>query len=342
MIEYTTGNLLKADAEALVNTVNCVGFMGKGIALQFKQAFPENFKDYERACKKGEVKIGAIHVHNQHSMINPKYIFNFPTKNHWKGKSKIEDIESGLISLLENIKRFDIESIAIPPLGCGLGGLEWNEVRPLITDVLLEVPNVKVLLFSPQGAPIAKEMPVRTSPPRMTLARAFYIKLIQQYQEMSYQLTLLEMQKLAYFLQVAGEPLKLNFEEGKYGPYAKNLNYVLERIEGHFIRGYGDSQKHDQEIELINGAIIKADQFIENNPEANKRLNKVADLIEGFETPYGMELLASTHWIANKMKTIDEQEIIYGIQSWNERKKKIFQEKHIKISRERLIKEYWL
>ncbi|MBZ0258634.1 macro domain-containing protein, partial [bacterium] len=128
MIEFATGNLLKADAEALVNTVNCVGFMGKGIALQFKQAFPENFKSYERACKKGEVKIGEIFVHDQHSMINPKYIFNFPTKNHWKGKSKIEDIKSGLDSLVKNIKRFGIKSIAIPPLGCGLGGLEWNEV----------------------------------------------------------------------------------------------------------------------------------------------------------------------------------------------------------------------
>ncbi|MBZ0258082.1 Appr-1-p processing protein, partial [bacterium] len=163
-----------------------------------------------------------------------------------------------------------------------------------------------------------------------------------QYQEMSYRLTLLEMQKLAYFLQVAGEPLKLNFEKGKYGPYAQNLNYVLERIEGHFIRGYGDSQKHDQEIELIDGAAIKAEQLIKNNPDANKQLKKVADLIEGFETPYGMELLSSTHWIAREMETSDEQIIISGIQSWNDRKKRMFQEKHIRISRERLIKENWI
>ncbi len=132
MIELGKGNLLKVDVEALVNTVNCVGIMGKGIALQFKQDYPENFKAYEKACRASEVRPGKMFIVPTNKMQNPKFIVNFPTKRHWKGKSKIEDIKSGLTALIRDVQELGITSIAIPPLGCGLGGLRWSEVKPLI------------------------------------------------------------------------------------------------------------------------------------------------------------------------------------------------------------------
>ena len=157
MIQDATGNLLEANAEALVNTVNCVGFMGKGIALQFKQAWPDNFEAYARASKAGEIRPGRMFIWETGRMINPKFIINFPTKRHWRGKSKIEDIKSGLRALIGEVRHLGIRSIAVPPLGCGNGGLNWKDVRPLIEAAFAEIPDVEVLLYRPQGAPPAPD-----------------------------------------------------------------------------------------------------------------------------------------------------------------------------------------
>lgn len=325
MIELTRGNLLEAPAEALVNTVNCVGYMGKGIALQFKQAFPANFKHYEAACHAGDMVPGKMMIHDNGGLVNPRYIINFPTKRHWKGKSRIEDIESGLSALVADVQRLGIRSIAVPPLGCGLGGLEWRVVRPMIEQAFASLPDVQVLLFEPAGAPEAKAMPVRTERPHMTPARALFIRLMDAYSALDYSRTLLEVQKLAYFLQEAGEPLRLNYEAGHYGPYAPNLNKVLEVMEGHFIRGYGDSQKPDAEIELLPGAVDEASAFLADKRDSLTRLEQVADLIEGFETPYGMELLATVHWVAHyggrqgEEPAVDVDAATNVVHAWNRR-----------------------
>lgn len=250
MINVTRGNIIEADAEALVNTVNCEGVMGKGIALQFKKAFPENFKAYARACRAGEVRPGRMFVFATHAITNPKYIINFPTKRRWREKSRMEDIEAGLVALVDELRRLNVSSVAIPPLGCGLGGLDWREVRPRIERALAALPGMRVILFEPAGTPDARHMPIRTKRPKLTLARALLLRLMQQYSEMAYRLTLLEIQKLAYFLQEAGQPLRLKYVAHLYGPYAYNLNKVLETLDGHFIRGYGDSHKPDADIEL--------------------------------------------------------------------------------------------
>ncbi|MBM4285653.1 MAG: macro domain-containing protein [Deltaproteobacteria bacterium] len=344
MVELTKGNLLTADAEALVNTVNCVGYMGKGIALQFKQAFPDNFEAYQKACKNHEVQIGRMFVFKTGSMYNPKYIINFPTKGHWREKSRLSAIKAGLKTLIEEVRRLGIHSVAVPPLGCGLGGLKWQQVRPLIEGAFKEVPEVQVLLYAPVGAPEAKEMPVRTKRPHLTTARALFLKLMELYAAFHYRLTLLEIQKLAYFLQEAGEPLRLNYEAGHYGPYAVNLNKVLEIMEGHYIRGYGDSQKPDVEIELQPGATEEADRFLAEKESSRERLEKVARLIEGFETPYGMELLASVHWLAvhGKPPATDEGAAIEQMMSWSPRKRKMFKPNHIQVAWERLQTEGWI
>jgi len=348
MIEVSKGNILEADAEALVNTVNCVGFMGKGIALQFKQAFPSNFKAYEAACHAGQVVPGRMFIFDNGRLINPRYVINFPTKRHWRGKSRIADIRAGLKALINDVRRLDVQSIAVPPLGCGLGGLDWREVRPMIEGAFSELPDVKVLLFEPVGAPEAKAMPVRTARPRITPARALFIKLMDAYAALEYSRTLLEVQKLAYFLQEAGEPLRLNYEAGHYGPYAANLNKVLELMEGHFIRGYGDSQKPQAEIELLPGAVEDATEFLADKSESLARLQRVAELIEGFETPYGMELLATVHWVAHRggpksdTKAADVAAAIEQIHAWNPRKQQVFKPDHIRTAWDQLIQQGWM
>lgn len=344
MIETIRGNLVKADTEALVNTVNCVGYMGKGIALQFKKAFPDNFSAYERACRAGEVRPGKMFVFSTGTLVNPKYIINFPTKRDWRAKSRIGDIQSGLNSLVKEIRKLGVSSIALPPLGCGLGGLNWNEVRPLIKRAFAALPDVNVMLFEPTGAPDAKTMPVRTKRPRMTAARALLIKLIQQYTQLAYRLTLPEIQKMAYFLQEAGEPLRLRYEAGLYVPYAHNLNKVLEIMEGHFIRGYGDSQKPDAEIELLAGAIEEADNSLADHERSANRLKQVAGVIEGFETPYGLELLSSVHWVAvhgTKLASSPD-EAVRAVHEWNDRKRRMFRPEHIHIAWNRLNEQGWL
>lgn len=277
-------------------------------------------------------------------MVNPKFIINFPTKRHWRGDSRMEDIISGLKALITDVKRLGIRSIAVPPLGCGNGGLEWAEVRPLIERAFAELPAVNVLLFSPVGTPAAKSMPVNTSRPSMTPARALFIKLMDQYADLDYRRTLLEVQKLAYFLQEAGEPLRLRYEAGHYGPFAPNLNKVLERIEGHFIRGYGDSQKPDAEIDLLPGAVAEADAFLKERGESLARLERVHSLIQGFETPYGMELLATVHWVAvhRAPRSKNSNEATTAVHGWNERKKAMFRSEHIATAFSRLSDKEWI
>jgi O-acetyl-ADP-ribose deacetylase (regulator of RNase III) len=344
MIELTQGNILRAEAEALVNTVNCVGFMGKGIALQFKKAYPENFDAYHKACNAGEVQPGRMFVFDLHSMLNPKYVVNFPTKRDWRADSRYEDIESGLQALVAEVRRRGIRSLAMPPLGCGLGGLDWNRVRPMIERAFANLPDVRLLLFAPAGTPAAKTMPVRTERPRLTVARALFIRLMDQYAAQAYRLTLLEIQKLAYFLQEAGQPLRLKYEAGHYGPYAPNLNKVLEVLERHYTSGYGDTQKPDVEIELLDGAEEEAGAFLSAHDAEHKRLARVNHLIEGFETPYGLELLSSVHWLAVHASPAagSKEEAVAGIGAWSERKHQMFRPEHIHLAWDRLAAEGWI
>jgi O-acetyl-ADP-ribose deacetylase (regulator of RNase III) len=344
MIEITQGNVVTAEADAIVNTVNCVGFMGRGIALQFKKAYPENCEAYRKACDRGEVQPGRMFIFDTSDMLHARYIINFPTKRHWRGKSHYEDIKVGLRALVEDVKRLGIRSIAVPPLGCGLGGLDWRKVRPMIEAAFAAIPHVHVLLFEPVGAPAPEAMPVRTGRPQLTVARALFLKLMDLYAAMEYRLTLLEIQKLAYFLQESGQPLCLRYEAGHYGPYAPNLNKVVEVLEGHFIRGYGDSQKPDVEIALLEHAAQEAAAFLADRVQEHERLDRVSRLIEGFETPYGMELLSSVHWLATHQIPLatDADAAAKGLESWNKRKREMFRPAHIRIAWDRLLAEQWI
>lgn len=344
MIELTRGDILTANAEALVNTVNCVGVMGRGIALQVKNAFPENFKVYEAACQRGEVQPGRMYVFETGQFTNPRYVINFPTKRHWRGKSRLADIESGLRALVEEVKRLGIRSIAVPPLGCGLGGLDWAEVRPRIEAAFSELPDVHALVFEPTGAPEASRMVRPHTVPNMTPGRAALIGLMHRYLAglMDPFVSLLEVHKLAYFMEAAGEPLRLSHVKGPYGPYAEKLRHVLRHIEGHFISGYADgADRPDVQLELVPGAVEDAVHFLAEHTETQERFDRVADLVEGFETPFGLELLSTVHWVVTREEAITTAETAAAVHRWGERKLR-FTPEQIRLARDVLATKGWL
>ena len=344
MIGLKKGDILKADAEALVNTVNCVGVMGRGIALQFKKAFPDNFKAYVASCKREELQPGKVLIHDLCSLVNPRYIINFPTKRHWRGKSRMEDIDAGLETLVLEVRRLGIRSIAIPPLGCGLGGLKWEEVHPRILHAFADLSDIDVLLYEPKGAPSVKKMVKEKRTPNMTVGRASLLELMHRYLAgvMDPFITLLEIHKLMYFMQEAGEGLNLQYEKGTYGPYAQNLRHVLNLIEGHFISGYGDAADDPaKQIELLPEASDRAKTFLGNHPETRERFDRVANLIDGFETPFGMELLSTVHWVCTHEGVLTLDKVVSQTYAWNERKR-MFEEDHIQIAWEVLRDKKWL
>jgi len=343
MIEFSRGDIVKADAEALVNTVNCVGIMGRGVALQFRKAFPSNFRDYKASCDRKQLHPGRMLVHDLGRLANPRYIINFPTKRHWRGKSRIQDIEVGLTALIEEIRARNIRSIAVPPLGCGLGGLDWDEVHPRIEQDFQAVPGVRVLLFEPRGAPATEAMVKEQNAPRMTAGRAALLGLMRRYlvAAMDPFVSLLEVHKLMYFMQESGEPLKLRYQKAPYGPYAENLRHVLSHIEGYFIRGYGDAEdRPDKQLELDREASEQAELFLRNQSGSFDRFDRVVDLIQGFETPYGMELLATVHWVVMREGAASADEAVRAVYDWSDRKR-MFTPHHIRLAWEVLSRKGW-
>ncbi len=339
MLELRHGNLLEADAEALVNTVNTEGVMGKGIALQFKKAFPENFEAYRQACEEGEVQPGRVFVHNVQELHGPRWIINFPTKRRWRDRARIDDIAAGLNDLVSHIERLEIRSIAVPPFGCGLGGLSWKTVFPLIEEALGSLEGIQVYVYEPKGAPAPDDMVDRTTRPRMTKGRASVLLMMESYLATGweYRLSLLELQKLAYFLQEAGQQLRLRFKPLVYGPYADELRHVLNRIEGHFVKGFADGQNRPETpLQPLPEAIVEARQFAERRNTIYQPLNRVVHLIENFESPFGMELLASVHWIAHHglhrepAQTLDAA--LTQLHTWNTRKARLFKREHVELA----------
>lgn len=344
MIEYKTGDILAEDAEALVNTVNCVGIMGRGIALQFKNTFPENFKSYAAACKRNEVQPGRMFVFETGQLTNPRYIINFPTKRHWRGKSRIEDIDAGLAALAEEIRSRNIRSIAIPPLGSGLGGLDWSEVRPHIEAMLREFTDLRVVVFEPNGAPADGRANRSSKVPRMTAGRAALVGLVDRYLRglLDPFVTLLEVHKLMYFMQAAGEPLQLNYKKGLYGPYAENLRHVLHAIEGHLVSGYADGgDAPDKQLKLVPGALEDAHTFLKNKAETQIRFDRVSDLVEGFESPFGLELLSTVHWIISEEPIRNVEDLVMHTYAWNDKKKQ-FSRRQIVLAVDVLSHKGWI
>lgn len=344
MIEYKTGDLLTEDVDAIVNTVNCVGVMGRGIALQFKKEFPDNFKAYAAACKHEEVRPGRMFVYETGELTNPRLIINFPTKRHWRGKSRMEDIESGLDALINVITKWNIQSIAIPPLGSDLGGLNWFQVRKKIEKSLCDLKNVRVIVFEPWDKVKETNIVRYTNAPKMTAGRAALVELIRRYLAgmLDPFVSLLEVHKLMYFLQEAGEPLRLKYAKGSYGPYAENLRHVLNAVEGHMVIGYADGgDDPSKQLKLVPRTLTKAKTYLKNKTDTQAHLERVFELVEGFESPFGLELLSTVHWVVSEEQCHSLGDVIAEVHAWSGRKKQ-FSERQIELAFETLVNKGWL
>lgn len=342
MINFVQGNLFHADVEALVNTVNCVGVMGRGIALQFKKAFPENFQAYKKACDLQQVVPGKMFIFETGSPFNPRLIINFPTKRHWRSASKIEDIDAGLDALITEIRTRKIRSIAIPPLGAGLGGLEWPIVKNKIIEKLSPISeDISIFVYEPIEKS-AHNITIRSEKkPKMTEGRAILISLMDEYLKklIDPYITLLELHKLMYFVQESGYNLRLRFTKGLYGPYAENLRHVLQHIEGHYISGYQDGGDNPKKIiELMPNVVTEAHHVLKQNNNISSNFKRVNALIEGFESSAGLELLATTHWLKKQEKISDLHQ---GFYSWNQHKQQ-FSKRQIDIAEKVLTEKGWI
>lgn len=344
MIRFRIGDILTTNAEALVNTVNCVGIMGRGIALQFKNAFPQNFKAYAAACANHEVQPGRMFVFETGTITNPKFIINFPTKRHWRGKSRLEDIESGLGALVREIRSRGIRSIAIPPLGSGLGGLNWSDVRTRIETALADLSDVDITVFEPSNAPDARTMARTPDVPEMTAGRASLVVLMHRYLAglLDPFVTLLEIHKLMYFMQEAGQRLRLQYNKAPFGPYAENLRHVLRTVEGHLVAGYADGgDAPNKQIALVPGAVKEAETFLKDDWKTMERFERVGQLVAGFETPFGLELLSTVHWVATHENAQTAKDVIGRVYEWSERKKR-FSPRQIELAYDVLRSKGWL
>lgn len=343
MIEYKVGDILTEHVEALVNTVNCVGIMGRGVALQFKKAFPENFAAYAEACQRKEVQPGHPFIFETGQMY-PRYIINLPTKRHWRGKSRMEDIEVGLAALAEQIRARRIRSIALPPLGSGLGGLDWSQVRSRIEATLRAFPDLKAVVFKPGGGPTDSRVNRSTDVPKMTTGRAVLVGLMHRYLDglLDPFVTLLEVHKLMYFQQEAGEYLRLRYHKAPYGPYAESLRHVLHTVEGHFLFGYADGGDNPgKPLELVPGAIEDATAVLACHPRTRARFDKVADLVAGFESSFGLELLSTIHWVATREEAHSLDDVVTRTYAWNARKRQ-FSRRQIELALDRLSAKDWI
>lgn len=342
MITLTHGNLLETDAEALVNTINTVGVMGKGIALQFKDRYPTNYQLYLDAFKRGDLKPGKMLVTETGELSGASFIINFPTKQHWREKSKLWYVEEGLVDLVGIIQRFNIRSIAIPPLGCGNGGLDWAIVKPLIVEAFQALPEVEVILFEPSEQAYQSPRKRKGAPPRLTTTRAMILHSLYRYQEKGYEITILEIQKLVYFLQRLGVNFKgLTFEKGHYGPYAQKLQHAINDLDGYYLDGmkYGDAKPQDI-LTLRTEHLSAIKQFIDHefSDEERQALLVIDQLINGFESPLGLEMLATADFLVQKDPNLrrDSKSLISLVQDWSDRKARLMKPEYLEITLQRL------
>lgn len=349
MITFAQGNLLEARAEALVNTVNTVGVMGKGIALMFKERFAENFRRYAAACKAGEVRTGRMFITEINELDGPRWIVNFPTKQHWRAPSRLEWIVEGLQDLRRFLIDRKVKSVAIPPLGAGNGGLDWAEVRAQIETMLGDL-DTQILVFEPTQK--YQNVAKRAGVEQLTPARALIAELVRRYWVLGMECSLLEIQKLAWFLERAIEraglaPLDLRFKAHRYGPYADRLRHLLEGLDGSYLhcdKRIGDADPLDV-IWFDDARKTFVQTYLKSEAkEYAPALEAAAALIDGFESPYGMELLATVDWLLAREDVAPTVPAMRdGLRHWRggpdaaARKDRLFDDRALGIALDRLI-----
>lgn len=309
MFIYATGDLLKSSADALVNTVNCEGFMGKGIAYQFKLAYPNNFKDYQSVCKKGELYPGKLHYFTE----NEKIIINFPTKNKWRNPSKIEYIESGLDALVPLIHSLSIKSIAIPPLGSGNGRLIWAQVRKLIEQKLFDTSRtVDIFLYEPSKSYVTR--PVQE--PKLSTSALVLMEIKLKLSSFSS----IRLQKTAYFMNVFSHTNYFKFEKGKFGPYSHGIDVISHNIQA-YQSFHGKSTKDAREILYRRLVSESVDGKLEKLLPA---IQKACDFANEFPDDHELECLATVCYLIETGQAISDEAVTSAFLGWSKEKAKRF------------------
>ncbi|WP_192347630.1 macro domain-containing protein [Algoriphagus sp. Y33] len=339
MITYLTGNILDSKAEALVNTVNTVGVMGKGIALQFKKAYPNNFKAYNLACKTDQVKVGKLFVTKEANISGgEKFIINFPTKKDWRKPSEYEYIENGLQDLINVINTYNINSIAIPPLGAGNGGLEWEKVKTIIAKYLNGV-DIEVFVYEPSS--FIKEK-LKKERVKLTDARALLLYVLYDLVRNGEYVSEFSSEKVAYFLQRFGAKkfFKLTYEPNFYGPYSSKVRFLLNTLNGSYVMGYSDmSKKPFDPLTLVSDGFEEVNNYIENRPELKVIATRTIEFLNGFYSDFALELLSSIDFISQKENSLNREIITEKLDTWSDRKRSMFSNpKYIDISLKHLSK----
>ncbi|MFQ3598640.1 MAG: macro domain-containing protein [Chloroherpetonaceae bacterium] len=324
MFIETTGNISESQAEALVNTVNTAGVMGKGVALQFKKSFPENFKAYQKACKEGRVEIGKMFVYEGVSLLHgKKLIINFPTKTDWRKPSEYEYIERGLKDLVRVVNEYRLKSIAIPPLGAGNGGLDWSIVREMITRYLHEV-DCEVYLYEPNAELKDALLKERA---KLTPARAMLLAVLFDLVREGELVSEFACEKICYFLQRFGaeKDLKLSFKPQTYGPYSGKVRHLLYTLNGSYLAGYSDKDRKPFEaLNLVMDSEKDVLAFLEKYPEQKAIVEKTRAFLSGWYSAFALELLSSVDFIAKSEGKYDYETVLRKLREWNTRKNRLF------------------
>lgn len=344
MLRFTHGNIFESNAQTLIATVNCVGIMGKGLAKEFRQQYPEMFKEYSKACKRGELKKGYLFLYKDLF----KWILCFPTKDNWKGSSKYEFIEEGLKAIKDNYSQWSIRSLAVPPLGCGLGGLDWKVVKQLISKYLNDLP-IEIIVYEPLevGERIPSKNPFRKmTKVKLTPAMVYTGEMIRIAKEKfpkNFPVGRLLLQKIAFFSQMAGLPIKLKFKQDKLGPYDHNLKYNVDRLEGLFFRDASPVLKKSDLVMLDEEAWAQAlDSIDVNIYDARERIERAVNFLSNFnlqQIELASTVLHAWGQIVAGGETGTRSEVLDYINEWKPGK---FEEEKILGALESLMQNGWI
>lgn len=309
MIEFVTGNIFDSDTEALVNTVNCDGYMGKGLAYQFKLKYPKNNEDYIRACKSGNLKIGKVHYYKEMD----KVIINFPTKDKWREKSKIEYIESGLDDFIILIDSLNIMSVAIPPLGSGNGGLNWIEVKSLIEDKLYNLSKSKdILIYEP-----SKNYSIQPLiEPKLSLSALILMQIKMNLLEFNN----FRLQKTAYIMDILLDKKYFKFKKYKYGPYDHSIDIISKNISE--FQKFHNVQTDKAYIISINTQISK--KTVNTLDIMMPALKKSTEFVNRIKSDTVLECISTILFIIDNNNITSEEQIVSKFKEWSKRKETIF------------------
>jgi len=339
MIQVLTGNMFEFQAQTLVNTVNCVGIMGKGIALEFKKRFPAMFKDYVNRCDERRVKLGEPYLYKR---LTPPWILNFPTKQHWRSVSRINDIVRGLEYLSQRYKEWEITSLAVPPLGCGQGGLQWKSIGPILYKYLSQL-NIPVRLFAPYGTPseeLEPEFLLREYSRSMFEIGAIkpgwvaLVEILNKVNEQPYHWPVgrVVFQKIAYVATKEKIPTGLQFERSSFGPFSKEFNSrVLSRLVN---KGLVNERQSGSLIAINVGRGFKdaRGKYRDVLRKWTPQIDRIADLFTRVKGAHKSELVATVMFVVDEWPTDipDENGVLKAVMEWKLRRRPPIKEEEIR------------